>query len=194
MAWAMIHQLIPLVPPGTQIDLFWDDIHGAFFSTRIDQPDTLLRLKDGMDGAEPSTNGVAATNLYRLSALLEDTSYASLAARTCAAFALEAAQHPFLFGSMVPALVAGRLGMRSVVITGSGADVEQAVDKVRCKVNMGTVIIRLGGEAKAEWLRAKNDVVSVLDPERSRVQVCAGGVCRDDFALADIEKALKEVV
>jgi len=72
--------------------------------------------------------------------------------------------------------------------------VERAVDKVRCKVNMNTVVVRLGGEAKAEWLRAKNDVVGTLDPERSRVQVCAGGVCRDDFALADVEEALKEVV
>ena len=117
----------------TQNKLFWDDKGGGFYSTKAGQADTLLRLKDGMDGAEPSTNGVAASNLWRLGSVLEDESYTKLARKTCEAFGTEMTQHPFLFSSMMSSVVAGRLGMKNVVICGDTREVKDAIAKSRLR-------------------------------------------------------------
>lgn len=52
--------------------LFYDRENGGYFSTRAGASDLIARLKDDYDGAEPSANAVAATNLLRLSTMLGD--------------------------------------------------------------------------------------------------------------------------
>ena len=52
--------------------LFWDAEGGGYFSTTGDDPSVLLRTKEEYDGAEPSPNSVAALNLLRLGALLDN--------------------------------------------------------------------------------------------------------------------------
>lgn len=176
----------------TQNKLFWDDKSGGFFSTQADQADTLLRLKDGMDGAEPSTNGVSASNLYRLGSVLEDASYTSMAQRTCEAFNTEMTQHPFLFSSMMSSVVAGRLGhMRSIVICGKDEAVKTAVAKSRLRLKVNTTVARLGGSAKHNWLRKRNELIAAMNPDRNSVQVCEGGVCKEELSSDEAEKATK---
>lgn len=136
----------------TQNSLFWDTIGNGFFSTQAGQADIIIRLKDGMHNAEPSTNAVSASNLYRLGSLLEDQNYTGMARKTCQAFATEIIQHPFLHSSMMSSVVAGRLGMRSVVISGNGPDVDLAVRTSRSRLKPNTTVIRLGGIAKTDWL------------------------------------------
>ena len=175
----------------TQNDLFWDAKSGGFFSTQRDQADTLLRLKDGMDGAEPSTNGVSAHNLYRLGSVLEDETYKEMARKTCEAFNTEISQHPFLFSSMMSSIVASRLGgMRSVVVTGSGDAVDEAVAKSRLRLKVNTTVARVGGDAKTEWLKGRNELVKAMKAEKASVQVCEGGVCKEELDAAEAGKVL----
>lgn len=77
-------------------------------------PGTLLRLKTGTESAVPSTNGVIARNLLRLSSLLEEDSYSVLARQTCHSFAVEILQHPFLFVGLLDAIVGLETGTRNV--------------------------------------------------------------------------------
>ena len=56
-----------------QDELFWDEKGGGYFGTAEGDPSILLRMKEEYDGAEPSGNSIAAANLLRLSAVLEDT-------------------------------------------------------------------------------------------------------------------------
>ncbi|KAL4809397.1 hypothetical protein BDV18DRAFT_79942 [Aspergillus unguis] len=77
-------------------------------------PKTLLRLKTGTESAVPSTNGVIARNLLRLSSLLEEDSYRLLARQTCHSFAVEILQHPFLFVGLLDAIVGLETGTRNV--------------------------------------------------------------------------------
>jgi uncharacterized protein len=44
---------------------FWDQERGGYFSTSDRDPEILLRLKEDYDGAEPTPNSVAVTNLWR---------------------------------------------------------------------------------------------------------------------------------
>lgn len=49
-----------------QIRWFWDDKEGGFFFTASDQPESIVRLKNPIDGAIPSGISVSAENLLYL--------------------------------------------------------------------------------------------------------------------------------
>ncbi|KAL9050502.1 MAG: hypothetical protein Q9162_006609 [Coniocarpon cinnabarinum] len=175
-----------------QNDFFWDAKSGGFFSTKASQADTLLRLKDGMDGAEPSTNGVSASNLWRLGSMLEDDGYVELAKRTCEAFNAEMTQHPFLFSSMMSSVVAGRLdGMRTVAICGDGPAVQEAIAKSRLRLKVNTTVVRKGWKAKGTWLSRRNSLVGAMKADKPSFQVCEKGVCKEELDIRQAEKALR---
>lgn len=89
-------------------------------------PGPLLRLKTGTESATPSVNGVIARNLLRLSALLNDEGYRTLARHTCHTFSVEILQHPFLFVGLLDAVVGLNLGTRSVTGVLCTADVSSS--------------------------------------------------------------------
>ncbi|KAL3965083.1 hypothetical protein ACCO45_002087 [Purpureocillium lilacinum] len=93
----------------TQVNLFHDPA-GAFFSTTSSSPHSILRLKDGMDTSLPSTNAIAASNLFRLGSLLDDERYSALARGTVNAFEAEILQHPWLFPGLLAGVATARLG------------------------------------------------------------------------------------
>jgi uncharacterized protein YyaL (SSP411 family) len=162
----------------TQLRMFWDKEHLGFFSTPEDQKDLIMRLKDGMDNAEPGTNGVSAQNLDRLGALLEDEEYVKKARETASAFEAEIMQHPFLFSSMMDAVVAGKLGMRHTVITGEGQKVDEWLKRYRERpAGLGTV--SRVGKGMGEWLKSRNELVKSMDASHEGVMVCENGACRD---------------
>ncbi|KAF1810069.1 hypothetical protein P152DRAFT_451448 [Eremomyces bilateralis CBS 781.70] len=118
----------------------------------------ILRLKDGMDTAEPSANGMTAQNLFRLSALLTRVSarrgsthdpapsthaqqsnrYDRLAKRTLLAFEAEAMQHPGLFASLLEAVVMAREGVGRLSVVGEGEGVQREVR--RCWANRNVMV------------------------------------------------------
>jgi uncharacterized protein YyaL (SSP411 family) len=146
-----------------------------------------------MDNAEPSTNGIAAQNLDRLALLLDDSSYETRARQTCDAFEAEIMQHPFLFASLLDSVVVGKLGLKSVALTGEGERVETWLQAWREKA--GGVVSKAGGSAKSEWLRGRNKLVGSLDVTKERVMVCEGGRCTEELGtgMGEVEKALNEV-
>jgi uncharacterized protein YyaL (SSP411 family) len=56
-------------------DHFWDGKRGGYFSTPSGQEDLIVRQKDFYDGAIPSANSVAFTNLHHLSLLTGNDTY-----------------------------------------------------------------------------------------------------------------------
>jgi uncharacterized protein YyaL (SSP411 family) len=166
----------------SQLRLFWDKEHLGFFSTPEDQTDLIMRLKDGMDNAEPGTNGVSAQNLDRLGALLEDVEYTKRARETVSAFEAEIMQHPFLFPSMLDAVVAGKLGMRHVVVTGKGEKVDQWLRRYRERPSGLSTVSRVGADV-GDWLKQRNPLVKSMDAGREGVMVCENGACRDALSM-----------
>ncbi|KAF4989230.1 hypothetical protein FGRMN_9243 [Fusarium graminum] len=96
----------------TQASLFYDT-DGAFFTTQMNSPHTILRLKDGMDTSLPSTNAVSVANLFRLAALYSDDDLAAKARQTINAFEVEVVQHPWLFPGLLSGVITARLGNQS---------------------------------------------------------------------------------
>lgn len=169
---------------ATQITNFYDIAGtGAFFATPSDAKHTILRLKDGMDTSDPSTNGTSASNLFRLSSLLHDEDYGEKAKETVQAFESEILQYPWLFGSFMPGVVAGRLGVRGVVVVAADGDGDERMEKVEefekaPRGGLGT-FAKIGKDAS--WLRERNTLLKDVGKDgKTRVLVCEGGRCVEE--------------
>lgn len=182
---------------ATQIQLFYDDMStnesaGGFYCTSADASHTILRLKDGMDSSEPSTNGISACNLYRLSSMLNDTSYAELAAQTLNAFEAETMQHPHLFSSFMPAIVASKLGVKGrITILPPGMDKEDR-NTVEPSKGLASVVVLKEGDEES-WLRKRNNLLTDLPKTKDgkpRTLICEGGVCKEMDELLDLESSV----
>lgn len=144
-----------------------------------------------MDTSEPSTNGTSASNLYRLSSLLNDASYAEKAKTTIAGFESETLQYPWLFASFMPSVVASQLGVRGVVVAGGegGEGVQgERIGKVKefeksPRGGLGTFAWLKDGEGG--WLRGRNELLKEFRGRDGvpRVMVCEGGVCVEEGVL-----------
>jgi len=162
-----------------QIKLFWDEEKYAFFSTPANQPDILIRTKDAMDNAEPSTNGVSAQNLFRLSSLLNDATYEKMAKQTVAAFEVELDQHPGLLTGMMSSVIAAKLGMKGLMLVGEGDVVEAALKKVKETIRPNFTLLRISrNSAGGDWLRGRNPLLKDIDGSKQMVQLCEGRACK----------------
>ncbi len=111
IAWALQLQ-------ERQNELFWDEKAGGYFSTSGKDPNVLLRMKEDYDGAEPSPNSIAATNLLRLAALLDKSEARSRAERTLHAFDAQLERAPSAMPQMLVALDRFRSKPEQIVIAG----------------------------------------------------------------------------
>jgi uncharacterized protein YyaL (SSP411 family) len=135
---------------------------------------SIMNLKPGSDNALPSPNGVIASNLLLLASYLEEPSYKMIAKRTIDAFAVEIVQHPFLFVSMLSAIVLQAAGVKTLVALGDAALYELA--------GFGRTLVRLQDKQKQEWLKSRNQLLNNLQPrdnEKRRVMICEAGNCRE---------------
>lgn len=162
----------------TQIRLFWDAESHGFFSTPADQPDILVRSKDAADNAEPGTNGVSAWNLLRLGSLLDDAGYEEKGRQTIAAFGPDLRKQPAAYSGLLGAAAAAHMGLKGVVLAGEGELVSAAVKKLHGTVRPGWTVLRVGGGAKSEWLKKRNELLRDLDVTKEMVQLCEGKTCR----------------
>ncbi len=84
---------------------FEDTLEGGFFSTRSDDPNILLRIKEEYDGAEPSGNSAAIDGLLRLSQITGEASYAARAMKGLAHLAPKVSRQP----TVAPYLLLGAM-------------------------------------------------------------------------------------
>ncbi|KAF3086999.1 hypothetical protein TWF706_011288 [Orbilia oligospora] len=186
---------------AAQTKLFWDEAQGGFFSTERDAPDLILRLKDGLDSAEPSTNGISAANLYKLGSLLGDASFSSLASKTCNVFSTELMQHPFLFSTMLPSVVALNLGTGTVIIAGKKSDptISAYRAKLRTQLFTNTSIIVVDPTEKSDditWFTGKNEILKdILKSAATKpiVQVCQNQTCVPLSKIEELEAKFAEL-
>ncbi len=83
---------------------FWDNNNGGYFLTANDAEQLLAREKPAYDGAEPSSNAVAAHNLLRLAEWTMKASYRQRAQRCLQAFASALKQRPTSMPRMLSTL------------------------------------------------------------------------------------------
>ena len=179
----------------TAMDLqFWDEVGGGYFQGLRSDPSIVLQLKDDYDGAEPSANSLAATNLFRLAALLHDEARHARAMKTLQAFRHIWTETPWALPAMLGAVEWSLAVSRHVLILGESRDPEfQRMVEVARDRRVGRRVTLAVGESKiSDWLQQRLPHLRQL-PGRTQAQVCSAFECAAPvFAASDLLEALNQ--
>ncbi|KAK3311588.1 uncharacterized protein B0T15DRAFT_521924 [Chaetomium strumarium] len=133
---------------------------GGFYSTEAETlSPTILRLKSGMDKAMPSTNAVAASNLFRLGTLLNEQKYVLQAKETVNAFEAEILQYPWLFVGLLTSVVTARLGVRTARVDRREDEDVLRAWYTRPRAEAGVLILVEGKEEGAGKTKREEDSI-----------------------------------
>ncbi|KAI1184497.1 spermatogenesis-associated protein [Nemania serpens] len=157
---------------SAQIARFYDDVPstatntharcGGFYSSAHDAPYTILRVKEGIDGSQPSVNSVSVSNLFRLGALLNDKKYTYLAKASVNAFSAEILEHPNLFPGLLCGIVPWRLGGRHWVSVGNH-DVAKSLFHKAPRAALSTLRYH-DAQNTGSWLRIRDPSLNIAEP------------------------------
>ncbi len=113
--------------------LFADSEHGGYYFSAADNEELLVRQKEVYDGAIPSGNSTAASNLVRLARLTGDSAFEESADRVMAAFATGIAGQPSAHTQLVSALQLRVGASLEIVIVGDpdGTDTRALIETAR---------------------------------------------------------------
>ena len=103
---------------AVQVELFFDERDGGWFSTTGSDPSVLLRLKEDYDGAEPGAASVTVRNLLLLAELVGDKAYLDRAGRTLERFGTQIGRVVRVMPFMVANVAYWHARRSQVVVTG----------------------------------------------------------------------------
>ncbi len=112
------------------IDHFWDNESGGFYFTPDDGERLLVRRKEIYDGAVPSGNSVAMSNLLRLSRLTGNHQYEELADKIGQTFSVQVSRQPAAYAMLMATLDFGIGPAYEVVVVGD-PDAQDTVDMLK---------------------------------------------------------------
>ncbi len=100
------------------IKFFWDEQDGGFYFTADDAEELIVRQKEIYDGAIPSGNSVAVSNLFRLARITADTNFEDKANKIMLAFSKDVGSVPSGYTQMMVGLGFGIGPSYEIVIVG----------------------------------------------------------------------------
>jgi uncharacterized protein len=174
--------------------LAWDAEHGGWFSVHTDQPDSIMRIKEDYDGAEPSPNSLGAMNLARLAALTGDETFAQRAREVLNLFHQTLLNSPSAVPVMVQALDFLEKGKQQIVIAGDGSDesFQSLLKTVRAHFLPHAVLMHADGAERQAFHSRNNQALAAMGPVdgKAAVYVCQNYTCQTpvttDEALAKL--------
>jgi hypothetical protein len=162
--------------------LFLDPKEGGYFSVHTDQSDSILRIKEDYDGAEPSPNSLAALNLLRLGKVLDRQPWTTQAGQLLRLFSEPLKNSPSSVPVLTLALDFEALGNRQIVLAGDPATPEfQALLKeARSRFLPHTVLLHADGATAQTWLASQNESIAGMNPVAGKpaAYVCQNYACQ----------------
>lgn len=180
----------------TEMDaLFLDAQHGGYYSVHTDMPNSVLRIKEDYDGAEPSPNSLAALNLVRLSALLAKDEWKKQAEKIFALFGSTLQSSPSSVPVMAMAFDMDFRGKQQIVLAGdsSSADFKKLAANVHRRFLPTAVILSADGGAGQQWLATHNEALAGMKPVDGKpaAYVCQNFACQAPVTTVEgLEKVL----
>jgi hypothetical protein len=192
----LIHALLDLYQAGLDVkwlqwavalqaemdSLFLDKDKGGYYSVHTDMAHSVLRIKEDYDGAEPSPNSLAALNLARLAAMLDNKDHVAQAHKIITLFGTTLQSSP----SAVPMLVSAadflERGKQQIVLVGDKTAPEfQALLKVVQSLLLPNAVLLHadGGEGQA-WLARHNEALAEMKTVAGKpaAYVCQNYACQ----------------
>jgi uncharacterized protein YyaL (SSP411 family) len=161
-----------------QMNAFFADPKGGYFSTEAGAQDILFRMKEDHDGAEPSANSVAAMNLSRLAKIFDRKEFQHAAARLIGSFNGSLERMPAALPQMLAALDATLTEPMQIILAGpkDEAETRQLLGVIRkCYLPNKVVLLVDGGESQG-WLAQHIEALKFMAPLEGRA---AAYVCRN---------------
>jgi uncharacterized protein YyaL (SSP411 family) len=178
LAWAEKAAALQAV----MLEELWDEAGGGFFLVDARNPDLPVRPKEIYDGAVPSANSVALTNLLWLSRLTGDTAWADKADRMVRAFAGTLDRQPSAFTFFLCGLdFALRPGQDIVIAGESGSpDAERLVATLnrRFAPNLVAQLKSGGNAARLARFAGYTDGLQLVQG-KSAAHLCVGSACTE---------------
>lgn len=175
----------------TMLRLFRDENRGGFFDTSGSDPSILVRTKETYDGAEPSGNSVAVSNLLRLSQMTGKPEWKEMAESALQCFSPIITMQPSVLPLMVTALQALHHSMEQIVIAGEKEDqrTQELVRVVHSRFLPGRVLMVIHPERPLALLAPFTREFTMLEGKPT-AYVCENFVCQlpvnDPDALASL--------
>ncbi|XP_022658964.1 uncharacterized protein B0495.5-like [Varroa destructor] len=107
----------------TQDRLFWDVEDGGYYLSSSFTKDIIFKVKDDQDGAEPSANSVAISNLVRLETIFNKDEYRTKASKLIKLFAERLSKIPIALPEMVNSVLRHSSPPTKVVLSSPKGDV-----------------------------------------------------------------------
>jgi uncharacterized protein YyaL (SSP411 family) len=163
-------------------ELFWDAAQGGFFDTAEGaDPHLLVRAKEAHDGAEPSGNSIAFSNLARLAALTGRADLADKAKRTLDLFASHAGRSPLALTQLWGAayLVDGKPAQVVIAGTPGAPDTCALLAAARKPFRPEIVVLLAGGGEEQKRLARHLEYIASVRPldGRAAAYVCENHTC-----------------
>ncbi|XP_069691071.1 spermatogenesis-associated protein 20 isoform X2 [Periplaneta americana] len=160
--------------------LFWDEEGAGYFTSPAADTSILIRLKEDQDGAEPSGNSVAASNLLRLAAFLDRPELRDKAARLFTAFTSRLSRVPIALPELTSALMLYHDSPTQVFVTGSvdAPDTRALLAAVQGKLIPGRVLALADGRDDSV-LYQRCEIIRRMKPVggRAAAYVCRHNAC-----------------
>jgi len=182
LAWAVELQ-------KRQDALFGDEGHGGYFSTTGEDASVLLRVKEDYDGAEPSPNTVAVSNLLRLSYLLSVPDYYRKAEETLRVLLPQMQISPRAVPLGLVAMQDLLYPGEQVVLVGDRSDpaLQEMLRIIRSQFRPGVTTALIDGDSARNFFAEHAEFYASLSQSdgRATAHVCSAFVC--DTPTNDIE-------
>lgn len=161
---------------------FWDDLNGGFYKTAADNTDLPVRPKEIYDGALPSANSVAFSNLLGLERLTGESRWAEKADELMRAFAGTIQRQPSIFTQFLCGLDFALGAGKEVVLAGEpdAADTREMMAALNATyAPHARVILKTPGNAAAlAELAPFTKGLETVDGKATAL-ICSNFICKE---------------
>lgn len=176
------------------LEHFWDQSNGGFYSAPDDGERLLIRQKEIYDGALPSGNSVAMTNLLRLGRITANHELEEKAARLGSTFSRDVKTSPIAYTHLMAAVDFAVGPSYEIIISGDSQadDTEAMIKTLRTCFLPNKVVLLYPREKESPEIRQLAKFISGLSRSidgKATAYVCSDYSC--NLATADINKMLE---
>lgn len=176
-----------------QLEHFWDEERGGLFFTAEGDDELFIRQKDTYDGAIPSGNSIAASNLYYLGRLAERPQWESYAMAIGTAFSSQVRRAPRGFSALLQSVQVQVAGSKEIVIAGEVDDLLEATSVLRKYYDPFKLLLFRPNHGSEQIVEIAGflEYQKAID-EHLTVYICANYACQQPHTnLKSLEQALK---
>jgi uncharacterized protein YyaL (SSP411 family) len=177
-----------------QIEKFWDEADGGWFSTTGDDPSVLLRLKEDYDGAEPAAASVTVRNLLTLAHITGDEAFTDRARRSLERYGAELGAVARVMPYMLSNVAAWHARPAQVIIVGPPGPARDALEQVVARRYLPFAVqLTLTPGPQQDALASRLPWLAAMTARDGQpaAYVCADFACQAPVtAAADLERLL----